>query len=59
MVGTSLEYGVFHLAEWFFREVFRLHGLCEYIDGDQDSEFPSAILREMNIPSCTELIPST
>jgi hypothetical protein len=59
ILGTSSEYGVSQLAEWFFREVFRLHGLREYIDGDRDRKFLSAVWQEPNIPAGTELIPST
>jgi hypothetical protein len=41
------------------REVFRLHGLLEYIDGDLDSRLPGAVWQEPNKLVGTELIPST
>jgi hypothetical protein len=35
--GTSSEYEAPQVAEWFFREVFRLHRVPEYIDHDRDN----------------------
>jgi hypothetical protein len=37
ILGTSSEYEASQLAEWFFREAFRLHRLTEYSDHDRNS----------------------
>jgi len=39
ILGTSLEYEMSQIVEWFFREVFRFHRFPEYIDNDWDKHF--------------------
>jgi hypothetical protein len=41
--GNSYEYGTPQETSLLFREVFRLHGLLEYIDGDWDNKFLGTI----------------
>jgi hypothetical protein len=43
----------------FFKEVFRLHGLPEYIDRERDNTFLSAFWQELCRLASTELTPST
>jgi hypothetical protein len=47
------------VAELFFREVFRLHGLPKYIVSDWDNRFLSAFWQELFRLVGTELTPST
>jgi hypothetical protein len=41
--GYLYEYEAPQVTGILSREVFRLHGLLDYIDGDQDSIFPSTV----------------
>jgi hypothetical protein len=41
--GYLYEYEAPQVTGILSREVFRLHGLLEYIDGDRDSIFPGAV----------------
>jgi hypothetical protein len=54
--GTSSEYEVSQIAEWFFREVFRLHRLPEYIDHDRDNTVLRTFWQELYRLVGTELI---
>jgi hypothetical protein len=53
------EYNVVQVAELFFREVFRLHGLSKNIISDRDSQFIGTFWRELFRLVGTELTPST
>jgi transposase InsO family protein len=53
------EYNTSQVADLFFREVFRLHGLPRNIVSDRDSRFLSAFWQELFRLSGTELTPST
>jgi hypothetical protein len=53
------EYNVVQVAELFFREVFRLHGLLKNIISDRDSRFIGTFWRELFQLVGTELTPST
>jgi hypothetical protein len=53
------EYSVVQVAELFFREVFRLHGLPKNIVSDRDSRFIGTFWRELFWLVGTELTPST
>jgi hypothetical protein len=53
------EYSVVQVAEVFFREVFKLHGLSKNIVGDRDSRFIGTFWRELFRLVGTELTPST
>jgi hypothetical protein len=57
--GYLYEYEAPQVTGLLSREVFRIHGLLEYIDGDRDSIFSGAVWQEQNIVTITELIPST
>ena len=53
------EYRASQVAELFFREIFRLHGLPKNIVSDRDSRFMSAFWQELFRLTGTELTPST
>jgi hypothetical protein len=53
------EYNASQVADIFFREVFRLHGLARYIVNDRDNRFLSAFWQALFRLSGTELTPST
>jgi hypothetical protein len=53
------EYNVVQVANIFFREVFRLHGLPKNIISDRDSRFIGTFWRELFQLVWTELTPST
>jgi hypothetical protein len=53
------EYIVVQVAELFFREVFRLHGLPKNIVSDMDSRFIGTFWRELFRLVGTELTPKT
>jgi hypothetical protein len=53
------EYNAVQVAELFFREVFRLHGLPKNIVSDRDSRFIGTFWRELFRLVGTELTPST
>jgi hypothetical protein len=57
--AISSEYKAPQVAELFFREVFRLHGLPKYIVSDRDNRFLSAFWQELFRLAGTELTPST
>jgi hypothetical protein len=52
------EYSAVQVAEFFFREVFRLHGLPKNIVSDRDSRFIGTFWRELFQLAGTELTPS-
>lgn len=47
------------IAELFFKEIFRLHGLPKNIVSDRDSRFLSYFLKKLFHLTCTNLTPST
>ena len=53
------EYRASQVAELFFREIFRLHGLPKNIVSDKDNRFMSAFWQELFRLISTELTPST
>jgi hypothetical protein len=53
------EYSAVQVAEIFFREVFKLHGLPKNIISDRDSQFIGTFWRELFWLVVTELTPST
>ena len=53
------EYNAVQVAELFFREVFRLHGLPKNIVSDRDNRFIGTFWRELFRLVGTELTPST
>ena len=57
--AISFNYSASQVAELFFREVFRLHGLPKTIVGGRDSEFTSAFWHELFILVGTKLATST
>jgi hypothetical protein len=58
-ISIPSEYSTSQVADIFFREVFRLHGLPRYIVSDCDNRFLNAFWQELFRLSGTELIPST
>jgi hypothetical protein len=54
-----IEYIAFQVAELFFREVFRLHGLPKNIVSDRDNWFIGTFWRELFRLVGTELTPNT
>jgi hypothetical protein len=56
--AISMEYSASQVAELFFREVFRLHGLPKNIVSDRDSRFMSTFWQELFRLVGTELTPS-
>ena len=57
--AIPIEYSAVQVAELFFREVFRLHGLPKNIVSDRDSQFIGTFWRELFRLVGTELTPST
>jgi hypothetical protein len=57
--AISSEYKAPQVAELFFREIFRLHGLPRVIVSDRDSRFLNAFWQELFRLAGTELTPST
>jgi hypothetical protein len=53
------EYNVIQVADLFFREVFRLHGLSRNIISDRDNRFIGTFWRELFRLVGTELTPNT
>jgi hypothetical protein len=53
------KYIAMQVAELFFREVFRLHGLSRNIISDRDSRFIGTFWRELFRLVGTKLIPNT
>ena len=53
------EYNVAQVAELFFREVFRFHGLLKNIINDRDSRFIGTFWSELFRLVGTELTPNT
>ena len=47
------------MADLFFREIFRLHGLPSFIVSDWDSKFMSTFWQELFRLCGTDLTPST
>ena len=45
--AISTKYNAVQVAELFFKEVFRLHGLLKNIVSDRDSEFIGTFWREL------------
>jgi hypothetical protein len=56
ILGTSSEYEAPQLAEWFFREVFRLHRFPKYSDHDRDNTTLMTFWQELYRLAGTELI---
>ena len=57
--AISIEYNAIQVAELFFREVFRLHGLSRNIISDMDSRFIGTFWRDLFRLVGTELTPNT
>jgi hypothetical protein len=57
--SISSEYKATQVADLFFREIFRLHGLPKNIVSDRDNRFLSAFWQELFRLAGTELTPST
>jgi hypothetical protein len=57
--AIPIEYSIFKVANIFFREVFRLHGLPKNIINDRDSWFIGTFWRELFLFVGIELTPST
>lgn len=57
--AISSDYTTSQVAELFFREVLRFHGLPKYIVSDRDSRFLSAFWQELFRLAGTEFTPST
>jgi hypothetical protein len=57
--AISSEYKTTQVAELFFREVFRLHGLPKYIVSDRDNRFLGAFWQKLFKLAGTELTPNT
>jgi hypothetical protein len=57
--AISIDYNTVQVAELFFREVFRLHGLSRNIVSDRDSRFIGTFLRELFRLVGIVLTPST
>jgi hypothetical protein len=57
--AISIKYNVVQVAELFFREVFRLHGLSKNIVSDRDSQFIGKFWRELFRLVGIEFTPST
>ena len=55
----SIHYKAPQIAELFFKEVFRLHGLPRNIISDRDSKFLSLFWKELFRLAGTKLTPST
>ncbi|XP_059068173.1 uncharacterized protein LOC131858745 [Cryptomeria japonica] len=55
----ALDFTASQVAELFFREVFRLHGLPKTIVSDRDSRFMSSFWQELFRLTGTKLTPST
>jgi hypothetical protein len=53
------EYSAVQVADLFFKEVFRLHGLPKNIVSDRDSRFIGTFWRDLFRLVGTELTPST
>jgi hypothetical protein len=54
-----IEYIIVQVADIFFREVFRLHGLPKNIVGDRDNRFIGTFWRDLFRLVGTKLTPST
>ena len=57
--AISLDYSATQVAELFFREEFRLHGLPKTIVSDRDKKFTGAFWRELFRLVGTKLAMST
>ena len=57
--SISSEYKETQVADLFFKEIFRLHGLLKNIVSDRDSRFMSAFWQELFRLTGIELTPST
>jgi hypothetical protein len=57
--SIPLEYNTSQVADLFFREVFRLHGLPRNIDSDRDRRFLNVFWEELFRLSAMELKPIT
>jgi hypothetical protein len=57
--SISSEYNATHVEEFFFREIFRLHGLPRFIVSDRDNMFLRAFWQELFRLASTNLTPST
>ena len=59
LFAISSDYSASRVADLFFREVFRLHGLPKTIVSDRDSKFTSAFWQELFRLVGTKLATST
>ena len=57
--AISAHYTAAQVAELFFREIFKLHGLPKTITSDRDSRFMGGFWQELFWLVGTELTPST
>jgi hypothetical protein len=57
--AISSEYKAIQVAELFFKEIFKLHGLSRYIVSDRDNKFLGAFWQELFRLVGIELTPNT
>ena len=57
--AIATDFSAAQVAELFFREIFRLHGLPKTIVNDRDSKFMSTFWQELFWLVGTALVPST
>jgi hypothetical protein len=57
--SIPLDYSAAQVAELFFRDIFRLHGLPKTIVSDRDNRFMGGFWQELFRLVGTELTPST
>ena len=59
LFGSLLDYNASQVADIFFKEVFRLHGLLRSIISDRDSRFLSEFWKDLFRLPGMKLTPST